>query len=200
MMPPDFEQKPGGAMQQAQIPNTTQTAQPLVQPGTPLSPQAASRERARVMVLLDINSHLLQEVVALQSQGKAGSGPAQAQPSPTSPTSATEPSGGVMNSPDQSKQTPNKPASQEYADCMRRLQANLSYLAAIADAKKKASGNLPAGPAIMVPPPHLQSVFELYKNLNKLFPEASQASVIKAIPAGSGMQMSNGRQSNTAVS
>ena len=30
-----------------------------------------------------------------------------------------------------------KPPSPEYVECMRRLQANLSYLAAIADAKKK---------------------------------------------------------------
>ena len=200
MMPPDFEQKSSGVIQQAQIPSATQAAQPVVHPGTPLSPQAASRERARVMVLLDINSHLLQEVVALQTQGKAGSGPAQAQPSPTSPTSANEPSGGLLHSPDPSKQTANKPASQEYVDCMRRLQANLSYLAAIADAKKKASGNLPPGPAIMVPPPHLQSVFELYKNLNKLFPDASQTSVIKTAVAGPGVQLSNGQQPNAAAS
>src|SRR6201999_2056273 len=49
-----------------------------------VSPQSAARERARVSVLLEINTHLLQEVVSLQAQGKAGSTPNQGQQSPTS--------------------------------------------------------------------------------------------------------------------
>ena len=64
---------------------------------------------------------------------------------------------------------------------MRRLQANLSYLAAIADAKKKVNGALPVGPAIMIPPPHLPQVTELYKKLNTLFPEAAQSNLNKAM-------------------
>ena len=64
---------------------------------------------------------------------------------------------------------------------MRRLQANLSYLAAIADAKKKASGTLPLGPAIMIPPPHLKEVHSLYGKLNELFPEASQSKIAQAM-------------------
>lgn len=148
---------------------------------TPQSPQSAARERARVSVLLEINTQLLLEVVALQKDGKAGVTPTQPQPSPTSPTSGADPS--VMNaSPiDPAKHAGAKPPTQEYADCMRRLQANLSYLAAIADAKKKASGSLPAGPAIMIPPPHLTGVQDLYKKLNQLFPDASLSKVNQAL-------------------
>ncbi|OCT47269.1 hypothetical protein CLCR_02621 [Cladophialophora carrionii] len=182
--------------QQAQIQNAAQATRAAAQPQQPTrqagangaaSPLSAARERARVTVLLEINTHLLQEVVSLQAQGKAGITPNQGQQSPTSPTSATDPANAVTNSPgDPPKSaggTPQtaKPPSQEYAECMRRLQANLSYLAAIADAKKKVNGALPAGPAIMIPPPHLPQVAELYKKLNALFPDAAQSSINKAM-------------------
>jgi hypothetical protein len=171
--------------QQAQIQNAAQSARPVSQPqpAQPLSPQSQQRERARVTVLLDINTALLQEVVALQAKGMAGPQSNQTQQSPSSPTSATDP--GLNNSPttDAAK---GKPASQEYNDCMRRLQMNLGYLASIADAKKKSSGQLPPGPAIMNPPPHLTSVYDLYKRLNTLFPEASQSTINKAMAFSSG--------------
>lgn len=185
--------------QQAQIQNATQAAraampqqqqqqqqsQGAVANGT-VSPQAAARERARVTVLLEINTQLLQEVVSLQAQGKAGSTTNQGQQSPTSPTSATDPANPITNSPGEPPKSAGgtsqtKPPSQEYAECMRRLQANLSYLAAIADAKKKANGALPAGPAIMIPPPNLPQIVDLYKKLNTLFPEAAQSNINKAM-------------------
>lgn len=153
----------------------------------PMSPQSAARERARVSVLLEINTHLLQEVVSLQAQGKAGSTVNQGQQSPTSPTSATDPTNALSNSPGEPPKSAggpgssnSKPASQEFVDCMKRLQANLSYLAAIADAKKKVNGALPAGPAILAPPAHLTPVHDLYRKLNALFPEASQSAINKA--------------------
>lgn len=135
-------------------------------------------------MLLEINTYLLQEVVSLQAQGKAGTSPAPGQQSPTSPTSGADPHTPLSNSPGgETKPGAVKAPSQEFADCMRRLQANLSYLAAIADAKKKANGALPAGPAIMVPPPHLPQVHDLYKKLNILFPEAGQSTINKAMAA-----------------
>lgn len=166
--------------QQAQIQNAAQSGRPVSQPqpAQPLSPQSQQRERARVTLLLDINTALLQEVVSLQARGMGGSQANQTQQSPSSPTSATE--SGLNNSPT-TEATKGKPPSQEYNDCMRRLQVNLSYLANIADAKKKSSGPLPTGPAIMIPPPHLASVNELYKRLNELFPEASQSTINKAM-------------------
>lgn len=166
--------------QQAQMQNAVQAARPVTQPqATPaMSPQSQQRERARVTVLLDINTALLQEVLSLQAKGMAGPQSNQNQQSPSSPNPSAD--SGVNNSPttDASK---GKPASQEYNDCMRRLQANLSYLATIADAKKKTSGPLPTGPAIMIPPPHLVGVHDLYKKLNQLFPEASQSTINKAM-------------------
>jgi hypothetical protein len=160
-------------------------------PPQPQSPQSIARERARVSILLEINSHLLQEVVSLQNQGKAGGPPTSLlQQSPTqetgagSPTSATDSTNPLNNSPiDPSKPSGLKQPSQEYIECMRRLQANLAYLAAIADAKKKAAGSVPAGPAIMLPPPQLPNVKELYKKLNVLFPGALQSGMNRpAVP------------------
>ena len=165
--------------QQAQMQNAAQ-ARPSTQPQPPqaMSPQSQQREKARVTVLLEINTALLQEVVSLQAKGMAGSQSSTTQQSPNSPTSATD--SALNNSPttDGSK---GKPPSQEYQDCMRRLQANLAYLASMADAKKKTAGPLPAGPAIMIPPPHLTSVHDHYKRLNQLFPEASQSTINKAM-------------------
>lgn len=155
-----------------------------------MSPQSAARERARVSVLLDINTHLLQEVISLQEHEKTASSAASGQQSPDSPISATDPSNALNSSSDEPLKSaggtgshPARPPSQEYADCMRRLQANLSYLAAIADSKKKANGALPYGPTIMAPPPHLSQVHDLYKQLNSLFPDAAQSAMNKALAA-----------------
>ena len=165
--------------QQAQIQNAAQSARPIPQTNTSLSPQSQARERARVTVILDINTVLLEEVVSLQARGLAGTQPSQAQQSPNSPTS-TDPNA-LSNSPvDASKPESSKP-SQEFSECMRRLQANLSYLATIADAKKKPNGPVMVGPQIMIPPPYLQKVHDLYKKLNQLYPEASQSTINKAM-------------------
>lgn len=143
------------------------------QTAAPMSPQAIAREEERVTTLLEINAHLIQEVTSLQAQGKAGSG---SQASPTSPTP-----GNAVGSSSPGDATKRQPPSPEYADCMRRLQANLAYLAAIADANKKASQTRPNAPAIIYPPQHLTSVHPLYQKLNVLFPEASQSTLNKAM-------------------
>ncbi|KAJ9401067.1 hypothetical protein DTO282F9_2015 [Paecilomyces variotii] len=127
--------------------------------------QVAARDRARVHLLLDINSALLQEVVSLQAAGKAGL-------PPTQPQNSESPNQGSEN--DAQKGQATKP-SQEYIDCMRRLQANLAYLASITDKAKKAAGVLPSAPAIMTPPPSLPSLNNMYAQLAELFPGASTA-------------------------
>lgn len=157
---------------QAQIQAQSQ-ASPIYQtPNSTISPQAAARERARVTILLDINSALLQEVVNLQANGKAGpaSNQASATGSPSSPQDAQKPSNGS----DTAKAAPptGKP-TQEYVDCMRRLQANLAYLATVADRAKKTGATGPQTPAIMTPPPHLPSINQLYASLNELFTTAT---------------------------
>lgn len=69
------------AQAQTQTQTQTQTqaqAQAQAQsssPQPPQSPQSFAREKARVSVLLEINSYLLQEVVSLQAQGRAGGPP-----------------------------------------------------------------------------------------------------------------------------
>ena len=74
---------------------------------------------------------------------------------------------------------------------MRRLQANLAYLASQADAKKRPPGSMPAAPVIMVPPPHLSEVHDLYKKLNSLFPGAAQVNAAKNAASGSVNQQQN---------
>ena len=174
----------GGLAQQTQMKNPVQ-AQTQVPTPPPMSPKAAEKERARVTVLLEINAMLLNEVISLQAQGKSGT-PSAAQQSPihgpeaTSPTSATDPNNPLNNSPtDPSK--PAKAPSPEYVECMRRLQANLSYLATVADAKKKAAGNAPAVPQIMVAPPHLDSMKPAYEKLATLFSMTPQHSVNRSV-------------------
>ncbi|KAL4867893.1 hypothetical protein BDV12DRAFT_170502 [Aspergillus spectabilis] len=137
--------------QQGPLQNAAQAAQ---------SPAAVAREKERVSVLLEINSMLLEEVVNLQSTGKAGGPPALQAPQDSNPSPTSE-------SADKTAQrTP------EYVNCMRRLQVNLAYLATVADKGKKAGGVVPPAPAIMTPPPHLSAINGLYAKLNELFPRA----------------------------
>lgn len=58
---------------------------------------------------------------------------------------------------------------------MRRLQANLAYLAAIADRAHKPASHIPPAPAIMAPPEAFPTLAELYKKLAALFPGVSTA-------------------------
>ncbi|KAF3482590.1 uncharacterized protein GIQ15_05349 [Arthroderma uncinatum] len=152
---------------------------PVYQTPNTLSPQAAARERARVTILLEINSALLQEVVNLQASGKAG--PASNQTSATgSPSSPQDPQKSSNGSDSAKAAAPAGKPGQEYVDCMRRLQANLAYLATVADRAKKTSATAPQIPAIMTPPPHLPSVNQLYSSLNELFtsiPSTPQAGI-----------------------
>lgn len=135
------------------------------QQSAPQSPAAASRERDRIGALLNINSALFREVVNLQAAGKAGPSP---QPSGQDQQQAGSPA------PKQAANDPSKKPSQEYVDCMRRLQANLAYLATIADRSKKPGNVVPPGPQILTPPPNVPGMEELYARLNELFPEASR--------------------------
>lgn len=131
--------------------------------------QVAAREKSRVSTLLDINSMLLQEVINLQAAGKAGAPPSQ-------PGQETNPSPTTEQTTEAPKGSGQKP-SQEYIECMRRLQANLAYLASIADRAKKSGGVPPTAPAIMTPPPNAPHLNEIYGKLVELFPRANRAAV-----------------------
>lgn len=167
---------------QPKPPSQMNSPQSGASPAVPVQAQAqaqaqaqfAAREKARVTALLDINSALLQEVVNLQAAGKAG---AASNPDPNSPTTeqAADPS-----------KAGQKP-SPEYIECMRRLQANLAYLATIADRAKKPGGVAPQAPAIMTPPPNLPSINDLYTKLNELFSRSGKASTPQRLsPHGNG--------------
>lgn len=165
---PNNQQRPPQQPNQPQVPAQPSAAQM----------QATARDKARVQILLDINSALLQEVVNLQAAGKAGMPPPQAasqsQDQSASPSPSTEQSN---NTNDASKAPTNTKPSQEYIECMRRLQANLAYLATIADRAKKSGGVPPSAPAIMTPPPSLPSMNEMYAKLNELFPGAAKGPI-----------------------
>ncbi|PYI11697.1 hypothetical protein BO78DRAFT_99173 [Aspergillus sclerotiicarbonarius CBS 121057] len=168
------------AQQQRPVPQQTllqSNAQPAAQ-----SPATAAREKARVSTLLDINSMLLQEVMNLQAAGKAG-GPSQG-------SQESNPSPGSDQNPDKPTQRP----SPEYVECMRRLQANLGYLATIADRAKKSGGVPPTAPAIMSPPPNMPSMNEIYNKLNELFPRTAHGGVGTPQPSPQALH-GNGRPS-----
>lgn len=174
---PQPQPQPRPAQSQQAQGQTQQQSQPIPGQGTPqTTPQsghAADREKARVTVLLEINSMLLQEVMSLQAAGKAGA-PPQQQQQPGSQESNPSPGSdqGLEGGPKGPAQKP----SPEYIECMRRLQANLAYLATIADRAKKSGGVPPQAPAIMTPPPNTPSMGEVYNRLNELFPRPSPQS------------------------
>lgn len=156
-----------------QTPNQNQQAQgqtvvtpqtPNFPPGaggpvaTPLSPGSESREKERVTLLLEINNGLLKEVMriqAIQAEVKKDE------------TAAASPEGADKEKAEKEKAEKLKTPSREYVEyvfdrslrvpakvsrCMRRLQSNLAYLAAIADRSHKPSSQIPPHPAIMSAP------------------------------------------------
>lgn len=127
-------------------------------PRSPQSPGGQSREAARVALLLSINQELLEEVQNLRDAGKGGAISQQQ----------------VQQLRNEGK--PDKMASDEYIQCLRRVQANFAYLMPKAQSSSGQSTvneakQLP-GPAHMTPPPHMpQGMKEKYEQLKELFPE-----------------------------
>merc|ERR1711977_736487 len=95
-------------------------------------------------LLLEINKELLLEVMKIQA-AQAAQVEAKKE---ESGLAATSPEGG-----DKEKTEKSKPTSRDYFECMRRLQANLAYLAAIADRSHKPDSQIPRHPATMTAPP-----------------------------------------------
>ncbi|PBP25232.1 putative endo-1,3(4)-beta-glucanase [Diplocarpon rosae] len=115
---------------------------------TPLSPGSESREKERVTILLNINQQLLMEVISQQAS--------HAEVKKDDLTSVSSPD--VAEKSDQERADEKaggekgRPTTREYYECMRRLQSNLAYLAAIADRSHKPSSQIPPHPAILVAP------------------------------------------------
>ncbi|CZT14590.1 uncharacterized protein RCC_00565 [Ramularia collo-cygni] len=117
-------------------------------PTIPQSPGTQGREQQRINLLLEINNELLQEIDRLQADGQ----------------------GGVFSQQQlqqlRSEGLPEKHPSELYVHTMRRVQANLAWLMPTASQ----SSNVPPGPALMTPPPHMPALVPLYDRLKGLFP------------------------------
>ncbi|KAK5168955.1 uncharacterized protein LTR77_006264 [Saxophila tyrrhenica] len=122
----------------------------VASPKTPQSPGQQSLEQQRIQLLLSINLDLLEEVNRLQAEGQ----------------------GGVLSETQQNdaraKGLDDKMASQEYVQCLRRIQANLAYM--MPKAQPQAAAKMQPGPAHMTPPRHMASMREKYQQLAELFP------------------------------
>ncbi|KAG4432795.1 hypothetical protein IFR05_011731 [Cadophora sp. M221] len=119
---------------------------------TPLSPGSESREKERVTLLLDINRELLMEVMKIQA-AQAAQAEAKKEETAASPEAGNkEKTEQEKEKVEKEKAEKSKPSSREYVECMRRLQSNLAYLAAIADRSHKPSSQIPPHPAIMTAP------------------------------------------------
>ena len=144
---------------QSQANASTQSTTPTATtPKSPQSPGTQSREAARVALLLSINRELLEEVQRLQDDGKGGAISAQQ----------------VQQFRNEGK--PDNMASDEYIQCLRRVQANFAYLMPKAQHTQGQSSGTEAkqlpGPAHMTPPPHMpEDMRQKYEQLQELFPE-----------------------------
>ncbi|KAI1409134.1 hypothetical protein F5Y13DRAFT_170871 [Hypoxylon sp. FL1857] len=99
---------------------------------TPLSPGSDSRDKERVGVILEINNELLLEAMQIQNTQSILK------------KERSSSNGADTNTNESEKKSTEEEdlLAQDYLHCMRRLQTNLTYLAALADKK----GNVTAAP------------------------------------------------------
>ncbi|EME42411.1 hypothetical protein DOTSEDRAFT_73295 [Dothistroma septosporum NZE10] len=142
MVAPPLPQTPGSLPQGAVSPF----------PRSSLSPGSQSRDDERVALLFEINVELLQEVNRLQTEGHGGA---------ISPQQLMQL---------RSEGKPDKMASEEYIQCLRRVQANLAWLMPRASTDSAGLAKAPPGPAHMTPPPHMVQLQSSYAQLTELFP------------------------------
>ncbi|KAL6807914.1 hypothetical protein GGI42DRAFT_319254 [Trichoderma sp. SZMC 28013] len=102
----------------------------------PMSPTTEALEKERFALLLDINHELLYESIQIQT---------------TLQEMKKEFAAVNGNIPDRKPSEEENHFQQDYLHCMRRLQANLSYMAALADRKPEVKG--PPCPAYLSAPP-----------------------------------------------
>lgn len=145
MAAPPLPQTPGSLQHGA-----VSTAAPS--PRSPLSPGSQSRDDERVALLFEINVELLQEVNRLQTEGHGGA---------ISPQQLMQL---------RSEGKPDKMASEEYIQCLRRVQANLAWLMPRASNDPAGLAKAPPGPAHMTQPPHMAQLQSKYAQLTELFP------------------------------
>jgi hypothetical protein len=136
----------GSSNSSGALPLTANTAQP---PTTGAGPSQAEIDKQRVTLLLEINSHLLELIQTLQQAGKGGD--VQSPANPSEPAEQKKP-------------------SREYVEPLRRMQANLAYLASLAERHQKPGAQAPPWPQVMTAPPGDEKLSAMYARLQSLFP------------------------------
>ncbi|KAK3687349.1 hypothetical protein B0T22DRAFT_126364 [Podospora appendiculata] len=142
---PTSAQPPTASVATPQTPTFPSTGQSVQTNGssgvsTPQSPGTESREKERFALLLDINQELLYETIMICNSR------AELKKEQAAAAESREPSNSHIDFAEEERL-----ANMDYAQCMRRLQANLAYMAALAD--RKATVQVPAYPAYLTSPP-----------------------------------------------
>ncbi|OBT84268.1 hypothetical protein VE02_06965 [Pseudogymnoascus sp. 03VT05] len=121
---------------------------------TPLSPGSEVREKDRVSLLLDINRVLLMEVMRLQAVQAEAKAKVESDDKKDEKDDGAEGAKDKEKKDEKAKEKPKiDPATgKEFVECMRRIQYNLAYLAAIADRSHKPSSQIPPHPAVISAP------------------------------------------------
>ncbi|KAF4467885.1 CYC8-general repressor of transcription [Fusarium albosuccineum] len=136
---PQQQQQTPASVQTPQTPTFSTNQGAAVNGGstvaTPLSPGTESRDKERFALLLDINHELLYESIQLQ----------------TTQQELKKEHAADGNAGDKKPTEEETLMQQDYLQCMRRLQANLSYMAALADRKPEVK--VPPCPAYLSAPP-----------------------------------------------
>jgi hypothetical protein len=155
------------AASQPQVPAGITQSSPQAGYAPPLSAEKLAKEKERVDLLFEINQILMQEAISLQEQGKGGN--VQYPPK-------AQPEGKDVPSPEYAEyvagnSNPQTPPSANRTRCLKRLQANLTYIANDAERHHKKLHQIHPGPAVMSPPHILgPELVELYNKLQALFP------------------------------
>ncbi|ODQ68492.1 hypothetical protein NADFUDRAFT_76783 [Nadsonia fulvescens var. elongata DSM 6958] len=156
---------------------------------TPL--QALNVLRQRVSIVLEINKHLIRHAIASNPYSSPNLTLVEAPPSTTpTPTPDGQPANTRKNNPVSGPQLltiPYQPNPLAFQACMKRLSANLSYLASVADKTNKVAKSNPPDehsegidmatfqstgfPAVMSSPKEIPALVEIYKQLQVSFPE-----------------------------
>ncbi|KAI2618816.1 hypothetical protein GGR54DRAFT_143869 [Hypoxylon sp. NC1633] len=175
---------------------------------TPLSPGPDSRDKERISVLLEINNELLLEALQIQHTQ-------QVLKKERASSNGTD----VTANESEKKPTEDEDLlAQDYLHCMRRLQTNLSYLAALADNKKRDVPPAPCPTYLKAPPLNIRIKLriavgpdgvesqetpdreetakylqDLYKKLQSLYPgiDPNKEPAYTAPPARQGTQIMN---------
>lgn len=136
-------------------------------------PQQGDIDKQRVTLILDINSHLLEQIQILQANGK----------------------GGDVQSPAQGVEGQAKKPPREYVEPLRRMQANLAYLASLSERHQKPNSQQPPWPQVMTGYPGDEKLAGMYTQLQGLFPQWKvQQQRIQAAQLAQAQQAAGGAQ------